>query len=222
MSNVLIDSNRLNTAKSRDDEIVRFFAKTKHSLKLINLAEDLNENKIKTYELLSKDIKYLCEIDSSISVACEIMKNFVDCCLIIKKKESVANSFKEKTNTDTQRLIQIEEGLLISIRLILLFKGYNCQEKIVLFKLYLYLRALYLKELYTRKSLYNANSLLNFYINSYLVIILVDINHQLRVLISQLTHKRKSTSGKISSRNVASICLYWNTSIKYSIKTSRI
>lgn len=102
--------HKLDGNKSRrDEEIERFFTKTKHSLKLVNLAEDLSENKIKTYELLSQDIKYLCEIDSSISVACEIMKDFVDCCLIIKRKESGLNSFKEKCNTDTQRLIQIEE-----------------------------------------------------------------------------------------------------------------
>lgn len=107
----MLVENRLVSKSSgdRDDEIQRFFAKTKHSLKLINLAEDLSENKIKTFELLSQDIKYLCEIDSSIVVACEIMKGFVDCCLIIKKKEAASNSFKEKTHTDTQRLIQIEE-----------------------------------------------------------------------------------------------------------------
>lgn len=168
--NSLLENRLTSTNKSRrDEEIERFFIKTKHSLKLINLAEDLNENKIKTYELLREDIKHLCMIDSSISVACEIMRDFVGCCLIIKKKEAGLNSFKEKTNTDSQRLIQLEEGLIISIRLMLLFKGYSCQEKIILFKLYLYLRALYLKELYNRKSLFNANSFFNFNINSYLV-----------------------------------------------------
>jgi hypothetical protein len=93
----------------QSEEIEMFFLKTKNSFKLINLAEDLNENKIKTYESLSQDIKYLSEIDSSISVACEIMKGFVDCCLIIKKKE-LLNNFKEKT--DSQKLIQIEEVVL--------------------------------------------------------------------------------------------------------------
>lgn len=50
-----------------------------------------------------------------------------------------------------------------------MYKGYSIKEKIVLLKLYLYLRAIYLKELYNRKSVSNANVFFNHNINSYLV-----------------------------------------------------
>lgn len=63
-----------------------------------------------------------------------------------------------------QKLIQIEQALLISIRLIILYRGYTSKEKIIVLKLYLYLRAIYLREFYLRKSLFN--SLLNSYLVS--------------------------------------------------------
>jgi hypothetical protein len=90
---------------TRVEQLERFFVKTKNNLKLINLTSDVSENTIKIYESLSQDILYLSLTDSNISVACEIMKSFIDCCLVIKKKE--LHCFREKT--DSQKLIQIEE-----------------------------------------------------------------------------------------------------------------
>lgn len=129
---------------------------------------------------------YLSEIDPSTSVACEIMKTFVDCYLIIKKNEIN----KYQSTIDCNKLVQIEEvfivlylilinklikflkALLLVIKLLVLYKGYNFKEKLILHQLYLFLRGFYLKELYNIKMSLNANNLShNGIMNSYLVII---------------------------------------------------
>lgn len=57
----------------------------------------------------------------------------------------------------------------LNIKLILLYSGYSSNEKLILFKMYLFLRAFYLKELYNIKMTLNSNSLLrNSILNSYL------------------------------------------------------
>ncbi len=64
------------------------------------------ENSIKILESVREDISYLSELrDSSLAVACEIMKGFIDCYLIIKKKELNNSQIK----IDNHKLIQIEE-----------------------------------------------------------------------------------------------------------------
>lgn len=58
------------------------------------------------------------------------------------------------------------------IKLLVLYKGYNFKEKLILHQLYLFLRGFYLKELYNIKMSLNANNLShNGIMNSYLVII---------------------------------------------------
>ena len=66
------------------------------------------ESTVSLLESIGKDMVYLSEINPSTSVACEIMKTFVDCYLIIKKNESN----KYQSTIDCNKLIQIEEVIL--------------------------------------------------------------------------------------------------------------
>jgi hypothetical protein len=146
----------------RLEEIRRFFIESKSNMKTsIKLFDMGNESTIKILESIENDLDYLSQIESNLSVACEIMKGFIDCFLIIKKK--VLNN----SNTDNQKLIQIEEAISLSIKLLVLYNGYNKKERLILIQLYLYLRGLYLKEHNRRKKLMNASNQ-----NSYLVNIL--------------------------------------------------
>jgi len=88
-------------------EIKNFFFEAKTNFKISVLVNDFQEeNSVKILESVREDILYLSELkDSSLSVACEIMKGFIDCYLIIKKKE--LNSSQSKI--DNHKLIQIEE-----------------------------------------------------------------------------------------------------------------
>ena len=123
------------------------------------------EGSFKILESLSHDMIYLSEIDASTSVACEIMKTFIDCYLIIKKN----NQNRLQSTIDCNRLIQIEEALVLIIKLLVLYRGYSFKEKITLHQLYLFLRGFYLKELYNIKISLNSNSLMqNSIMNSYL------------------------------------------------------
>jgi hypothetical protein len=92
-------------------EIKNFFFEAKTNFKISVLVNDFQEeNSVKILESVREDILYLSELkDSSLSVACEIMKGFIDCYLIIKKKE--LNSTQSKI--DNHKLIQIEEVKLI-------------------------------------------------------------------------------------------------------------
>ena len=62
------------------------------------------------------------------------------------------------------------KALVLVIKLLVLYKGYNFKEKINLHQLYLFLKAFYLKELNSIKASLNGNSLShNNIMNSYLV-----------------------------------------------------
>ena len=152
------------------ESLESFFLKTKSNLNQVNMLNStngpLNENIIKIFESINQDISFLSELDSSLSVACEIMKQFMDCFLIAKKLAAKKN-LKEKS--DYHRLIQIEDALLTSIKLIVLYKGYSSKEKIILLKMYFYLRAMYLKEFFLKRTSLNTNNSFNFNLNSYLV-----------------------------------------------------
>jgi hypothetical protein len=144
----------------RLEEIKRFFIESKSNMKMsIKLNDMGNESTIKILEAIGNDLDYLSQIESNLAVTCEIMKGFIDCFLIIKKK--VFNN----SNTDNQKLIQIEEAISLIIKLLVLYNGYNKKESLILIQLYLYLRGLYLKEHNRKKKLMNASNQ-----NSYLVI----------------------------------------------------
>lgn len=58
---------------------------------------------------------------------------------------------------------------MLNIKLLVLYKGYSIHEKIILFKMYLFLRGYYLKEFYKIKVSLNSNTQLhNNIVNSYL------------------------------------------------------
>jgi hypothetical protein len=152
--------------------IDKFFSKTKSNLNLVASLHRpggaVNENILKIFESINHDILYLSQLDSNLSIVCDIMKQFVDCYLAVKKLESRSN-LKEKS--DYSRLIQIEEALLTTIKLIVLYRGYNSKEKIILLKMYLHLRAIYLQEFFVKKVSFGINNSVNFSLNSYLVIL---------------------------------------------------
>ncbi len=102
MSQSIIDEKA-----NKIQEIKNFFFEAKTNFKISVLVNDFQEeNSVKILESVREDILYLSELkDSSLSVACEIMKGFIDCYLIIKKKE--LNSSQSKI--DNHKLIQIEE-----------------------------------------------------------------------------------------------------------------
>lgn len=161
-----------NSSVSAFQSIEQFFTKTKQNLKLVNsitksnVNEKLYETVLTIFESINSDILYLSRIDSSFSVACDIMKQFMECYLTVKKLES---KWFMKNKSDYYRLIQIEQALVTSIKLIVLYRGFNSREKLTLLKMYLYLRALYLREFYQRKASTFANQSINYYLNSYLV-----------------------------------------------------
>jgi hypothetical protein len=153
--------------------VEKFFSKTKSNLNLVSSlyrpGGPVNENILKIFESINRDVLYLSQLDSSLATVCDIMKQFVDCYLAVKKLESRSN-LKEKS--DYYRLIQIEEALLTTIKLIVLYKGYNHKERIVLLKMYLHLRAMYMHEFFVKKASFGVNNSVNFNLSSYLVILL--------------------------------------------------
>jgi hypothetical protein len=182
--------------------IENFYLKTKSNLNLINsisksqsilplaassststssTATTLSENVLKIFEAINSDVLYLSQIDSSLAVACDIMKQFIDCYLVVKRLESSqsssysyssssgGSSSKSGDKGDYVKLIQIEEALLNIIKLIVLYRGYSGRERVILLKMYLYLRALYLREFYLRKTSLNTNHNLSYNFNTYLV-----------------------------------------------------
>ena len=61
------------------------------------------------------------------------------------------------------------KSLSLIMKLLVLYRGYSQKEKIALHQLYLFMRGIYLKELYTLKISLNSNSLVhNSIMNSYL------------------------------------------------------
>ena len=113
-------------------EIKNFFFEAKTNFRISVLVNDFQEeNSIKILESVREDILYLSELkDSSLSVACEIMKGFIDCYLIIKKKE-LNNS---QAKIDNHKLIQIEEVFILIFSLIMLLtEGITFTLKILVF-----------------------------------------------------------------------------------------
>jgi len=120
----------------------------------------------KILDSLSNDMIYLSETDPTTSIACEIMKVFIEC-YMVKNEINYINRFQ--SSIDCDRLIQIEKALMSNIKLLRLYRGYSTGEKLTLFKMYLFLRGYYLIELYNIKSSLNSNSVLrNSILNSYL------------------------------------------------------
>ena len=95
----------LEDKENKVQEIENFFTKAKKNLKISVLLKDFGENSVKILESVKVDIIYLSEINSNLSSACEIMKEFIDCYLIIKKNESKNTQLK----IDNNKLLQIEE-----------------------------------------------------------------------------------------------------------------
>jgi integrator complex subunit 4 len=159
IENAPLTQSLIDEKNSKIQEIKNFFFEAKTNFKIsVSLNQYQEENSLKILESVRSDILYLSELnDSSLSVACEIMKGFIDCYLIIKRKELNTNS---KIKIDNHKLIQIEEAIFKSIKLLMTFTGYSQKEKVILIQLYLFLRALYLKELCNRNSNYNINSYL--------------------------------------------------------------
>ena len=89
----------------KNKRIERFFLNTINNLKISNHSNNSIESTLTLLESIGKDMVYLSDIDPSTSVACEIMKTFVDCYLIIKKAESD----RYQSSIDCNKLIQIEE-----------------------------------------------------------------------------------------------------------------
>lgn len=77
-----------NEITDKNKRIERFFLNTINNLKISNHSNNSIESTLTLLESIGKDMVYLSEIDPSTAVACEIMKTFVDCYLIIKKNES--------------------------------------------------------------------------------------------------------------------------------------
>ena len=159
----------------QQDEMVDFFLKTRSNLK--NLSQNLGPHPsslLGLFESFSHDLEHLSEIDltddgiGNISVISEIMKSYLDCYMTILKTESTEsfipgiNTVANSEKLHNQKLIQIEQALLTSINLILLYKGYERKEKIIILKMYLYLRGLYLREFYLKKNMFSS------FLNSYL------------------------------------------------------
>lgn len=118
----------------------------------------------KILESITDDLIYLSETDPTTAVPCEIMKIFIQCYLI---KNIQGESFH--STIDCNKLIQIEKALMHNIKLLCLYRGYSVREKLILYEMYLFLRAFYLKELYNIKLSLNSNSALhNSIMNSYL------------------------------------------------------
>ncbi|CAF0882956.1 unnamed protein product [Brachionus calyciflorus] len=168
---VIDEENKENMTEEtvKSDEMISFFLKTKSSLKNLSQNTDMatDGRLVKLYESFSNDLSHLSEMDlqegqQNISIICEIMKLYLECFLIVKKQNMKGESNESGDKIHYQRLIQIEQALLTSIRLILLYKGYHISEKVTILKMYLYLRALYLREFYLRKNLFNS------FLNSYL------------------------------------------------------
>ncbi|RMZ93862.1 hypothetical protein BpHYR1_042712, partial [Brachionus plicatilis] len=134
--------NKENSLESlQQDEMISFFLKTRSNLK--NLSQNLGpcpSSLLGLLESFSHDLEHLSEIDltdegiGNISVICEIMKSYLDCYMTILKvsTESCSSGINTVANGEklhNQKLIQIEQALLTSINLILLYKGYQKKEK---------------------------------------------------------------------------------------------
>ncbi len=89
----------------KNEQIKILFSNTINNLKITSFSNSSIENRIKLLELLGEDMVYLSEIDPITSVACEIMKTYIDCFIIIKKNELK----KYQSTIDCNKLIQIEE-----------------------------------------------------------------------------------------------------------------
>ncbi len=94
-----------NQVTDKNKRIERFFTNTINNLKISNHSNNSIESTINLLESIGNNMIYLSEIDPGTSVACEIMKIFVDCYLIIKKNEMN----KYQSTLDCNKLIQIEE-----------------------------------------------------------------------------------------------------------------
>lgn len=167
--------NKENTSDSiQQDEMISFFLKTRSNLK--SLSQNLGpcpSSLISLFQSFSHDLEHLSQIDltdddiGNISVICEIMKSYLECFMTILKVSIESclpgvNTVANGEKLHNQKLIQIEQALLTSINLILLYKGYEKKEKIIILKMYLYLRGLYLREFYLKKNMFSS------FLNSYL------------------------------------------------------
>ena len=83
----------------------RFFSSTVDGLKISNHLNSTMESTLRILESLCRDMLYLSEIDANTAIACEIMKTYVVCFLIVKKNEIS----KCQSSIDCNKLIQIEE-----------------------------------------------------------------------------------------------------------------
>ncbi len=121
---ITLDSHLIdNEIIEKNKRIERFFLNTINNLKISNHSNNSIESTITLLESIGKDMVYLSDIDPSTSVACEIMKTFVDCYLIIKKTESD----RYQSSIDCNKLIQIEE-------VVNMLKKINFKINIYLFK----------------------------------------------------------------------------------------
>ncbi len=119
---LLTIENKENLSKNRNaiyqNAIESFFERTKSNLKLIHSLQQNNSinhakndcNTLKIYQAIKQDIVYLSELDSNLSIACDIMKQFLDSYLKVKKLDS-KTSLSEKS--DLMNLIQIEEVRIV-------------------------------------------------------------------------------------------------------------
>ena len=178
--------------------IAKFFSKSKTTLRdsLASLHSDSSVDAVRIVEAIRHDILFLANIESSLVVGCEIMALFIDCFLIVRKKltpsasssSSSSITVKQSSNYnstlgqglgsasgsrsgsgDFNQLVQIEEAVLLSMKLLMLYKGYSSDEAFTLIQLHLCLRGLYLKELYRRKTQFNSSLLNQQNANPYLV-----------------------------------------------------
>lgn len=155
------DQNYSANKKKRIDE---FFCNIIQNLNISDKADSSSGNMKKILESLGTDMEFLSHTDPDTAVACEIMKLFIECYFMKNTSEKGYRS-----TIDCDKLIQIEKAIVLNIKLLVLYKGYSTNEKIILFKMYLFLRAFYLKEFYSIKSTLNSNSQLrNNIVNSYL------------------------------------------------------
>jgi hypothetical protein len=150
-----------------------FFLKTMKNLKNTDsLHNSLGGCSIQILKSHRNDIVYLSEINANMSVGCEIMKSFIDCYLTLKS--ITTNESSSVNNINSNRFIQVEKALNLNVQMIILFKGYTFREKIILLRVYFYLRAFYLKELYNIKLSYpnvnnqNYNNILQSYLVSFI------------------------------------------------------
>merc|ERR1712150_13714 len=158
---IIEDQNYSINKKNRIEE---FFANMIQNLNINDKTDNTSGNTKKILESLSNDMDFLSNTDPETAVACEIMKLFIECFFIRNTNE---NGYR--STIDCDKLIQIEKALILNIKLIVLYRGYSMNERIILFKMYLFLRAFYLKELHCIKSSLNSNSQLrNSIVNSYL------------------------------------------------------